>query len=78
MEVIAMLDHDYKEVFYYQYCKTCKYKDVDDVKDPCNECLDEPYNLNSHKPVKYESMKGVKNEKPEDTETDEGAASGDN
>ena len=59
MEVIVMLDHDYKEVFYYQYCKTCKY-------------------LNSQKPVKYEPMKGVKHEKPEDTETDEGAASGDN
>lgn len=68
-----MLDHEYKEVYFHEYCKTCKYKDVDDVKDPCNECLDEPANLYSHKPVKYKPMKGAKNEKPEDTETNEGA-----
>ena len=27
---------------------------IDDVKDPCNECLGEPANLHSHKPVYYE------------------------
>lgn len=73
-----MLDHEYKEVYFHEYCEKCKYKDVDDVKDPCNECLDEPSNLYSHKPVKYESIKGVKNGKPEDTETDEGSSSGGN
>ena len=26
---------------------------MDDVKDPCNECLGEPANLHSHKPVCY-------------------------
>lgn len=45
--------YDYKEVYFHEYCKTCKYKDVDDVKDPCNECLGEPANLHSHKPVNY-------------------------
>ena len=48
------MEYDYKEVYFAQYCKTCKYKDVDDVKDPCNDCLSEPCNLHSHKPVKYE------------------------
>lgn len=48
------MQYDYKEVYFNEYCKSCKYKDVDDVKDPCNECLDEPINLHSHKPVKYE------------------------
>ena len=31
-------DMHYKEVYFDKYCKTCKYSDVDDVKDPCNEC----------------------------------------
>lgn len=52
-----MNDHEYKEVYFNQYCKTCKHKDVKDTDDPCNECLDEPINLYSHKPVKYEKKK---------------------
>lgn len=47
-----MEDH-YKEV-YFTYCNTCKNKDVDQSDDPCHECLNEPVNLNSHKPVNYE------------------------
>lgn len=43
-----------KEVYFDQYCKSCKHKDKGEVDDPCNECLDEPVNLGSHKPVKYE------------------------
>lgn len=43
-----------KEVYFNQYCSTCKHKDIPDVKDPCNECLDNPMNEHSHKPVKYE------------------------
>ena len=54
MEVMFVLDNEYKEVYFHKYCEKCKYKDVDDVKDPCNECLDEPANLYSHKPVKFE------------------------
>ena len=62
MEVIFVLDNEYKEVYFHKYCEKCKYKDVDDVKDPCNECLDEPANLYSHKPVKFVSME-IKKEK---------------
>lgn len=51
------MQYDYKEVDYATYCKTCKYRDVDDVKDPCNDCLAEPYNLHSVKPVKWEEKK---------------------
>ena len=35
------------------YDKDCKYKDVKEVEDPCNECLDESMNLYTDKPVKY-------------------------
>ena len=46
--------NDTRECLFNIYCKTCKYEDVEDVEDPCNECLGEPFNLNSHKPVNYE------------------------
>ena len=48
------MQYDYKEVYFHEYCKKCKHKDVDDVKDPCNECLGKGYNLHSHKPINYE------------------------
>ena len=48
------MQYDYKEVDFSAYCKTCKHEKVEDVKDPCNECLSEPINLHSRKPVKYE------------------------
>lgn len=47
------MEYEYKEVYFDKYCKTCKYANVDDVKDPCNECLGEPANMHSHKPVNY-------------------------
>ena len=47
------MDNDYQECNFETYCKTCKYKDIKEVEDPCNECLDEPMNLYTDKPVKY-------------------------
>ena len=49
-----MINEGYKEVYFHLYCKDCKHEEVEDVKDPCNECLDHPCNLYSHKPVKWE------------------------
>lgn len=49
-----MNDESLKEVYYHQYCKTCKHKDVKNTEEPCNECLSEPVNRYSHKPVKFE------------------------
>ena len=46
--------HDNKEVYFNQYCHKCKHADVNDHDKPCDECLDEPVNLHSHKPVKFE------------------------
>lgn len=48
------MNEEYKEVRFDLYCESCKYKDIKDIEDPCNECLDEPINLHSHKPTKYE------------------------
>ena len=47
------MDETYKEVYFDQYCKTCKYKDTKETEDPCDECLNEPVNLYSHKPTKW-------------------------
>ena len=44
------------EVDFYTYCKTCKNKDnkEDDANSPCYECLDEPVNVDSRKPLYYD------------------------
>lgn len=44
-----------KEVYFDQYCKLCKHHGLEESKDPCNDCLAEPSNTNSHKPMNYEN-----------------------
>lgn len=44
----------YKEVYFGQYCKTCKHCEKEETDEPCDDCLNEPVNLYSHKPVKWE------------------------
>lgn len=46
-------DEGMKEVYFDKYCEMCKHKDVKDHEEPCNECLDNPTNFYSHKPVNY-------------------------
>lgn len=41
-----------KEV-YFTYCESCEFKDVEQSEDPCHDCLNEPVNEWSHKPVNY-------------------------
>ena len=50
-----MEDNQYQEVYFCQYCKTCKHNELEENKDPCDECLSEPINLYTHKPVKWEA-----------------------
>ena len=52
-----MNNDGYKMVYYHEYCKDCKHEKVKDTDEPCNECLDNPINLYSHKPVKFEEKK---------------------
>ena len=42
-----------KEVDFHKYCKTCKYRRLKESKDPCNDCLANPNNDNSNKPLYY-------------------------
>lgn len=49
------MDHQaYKEVYYHEYCKKCRHEKAPETEEPCDECLSEPINWNTHKPVKYE------------------------
>lgn len=48
------MDDEYKEVYFDRYCETCKHRELKDTDEPCNECLENPINLHSHKPVMWE------------------------
>lgn len=55
-----MDQQSYKEVYYHQYCPTCKHRKVKNVDEPCDECLSEPLNWNTHRPVNYEEKETSK------------------
>ena len=45
-----------KEVYFNEYCKKCKYftsEDKEGWSEICNDCLNEPMNSNSHKPINF-------------------------
>lgn len=41
-------------VYFGRYCKSCKHEKLEENEPPCDECLEHPVNLNSHKPINYE------------------------
>ena len=45
--------NDTRECLFNIYCKTCKYFEKEGWEDPCDACLCETYNIDSHKPVNY-------------------------
>lgn len=44
-----------KEVYFDKYCHMCVACDEKEDEEPCCDCLGEPVNLYSHKPVKFKS-----------------------
>ena len=42
-----------KFVEFDKYCPKCVNKDKPETEDPCNDCLNNPVNLGSHKPVNF-------------------------
>lgn len=42
-----------KEVYFYKYCKTCTNRKLKENEEPCESCLAEGKNMDSHKPVNY-------------------------
>lgn len=53
------MEYIYKEVDFKTYCKTCEYKDLKEKFDPCNDCLAEPMNANSDKPIYWKEAEMV-------------------
>lgn len=53
------MDEHWKEVYFDEYCKTCRYKDISEDDDPCFECLDTPARVNSHKPLNYSENRAL-------------------
>lgn len=43
-----------KFVDFSEYCKKCKHSETRETDLPCNDCLTEPVNEYSHKPVNFE------------------------
>ena len=43
-----------KEVYFVTYCDKCVHKNKADTEDPCNECLAQPFMIDSHKPLYFE------------------------
>ena len=42
-----------KEVYFGEYCKTCENEKKKEEDDPCYDCLNNPVNEDSHKPIHY-------------------------
>lgn len=49
-----MTDNNLKEVYFDKWCHKCEHYGKKESEDPCYECLDEPVNVESHKPVGFE------------------------
>lgn len=54
---------DSKEVYFGQYCSKCEYKNRPENANPCWDCLAEPVNTDSHKPLYFKEAS--ENEKPD-------------
>ena len=50
MERRPLMDN-YKQVRFDIYCKKCIYKDLEEYKDPCNECLMYGARIGTEKPM---------------------------
>jgi hypothetical protein len=57
--------NDQKEVYFDKYCPSCVNREEDefDVNSACFDCLDNPTNQDSHKPVMYKEDKSQTDKK---------------
>lgn len=51
------MEEIHKEVYFDKYCRLCESRDVEEYEDPCNDCLGEPVNVYSNKPVNWKEKK---------------------
>ena len=43
-----------KIVEFHKYCENCVHSDKEEIEDPCFDCLENPVNEYSHRPVHFE------------------------
>lgn len=46
-----------KEVYFNKYCYKCEYSKYPEAKDPCDECIAQTVNEDSHKPLYFKQAK---------------------
>lgn len=51
------MPNEYKEVRFDLHCQKCKHEKVSEIDEPCYECLSNPVNPHSRKPVNFEEEK---------------------
>lgn len=51
------MEHHTKEALYGKYCVKCKHHKLEGWRDPCNDCLNQGWNIDSHKPVFFEEAR---------------------
>lgn len=44
------------EVDYHKWCPTCAHYELDEKKDPCHDCLNQGWNVDSRKPIHWEEV----------------------
>ena len=47
------MEFNEKEVYFNEYCVSCKHYTDSEDDEPCYDCLSNPVNTNSHKPVNW-------------------------
>ena len=47
----------------FEYCNKCKHEKCPSSQDPCHDCLNNPTNVHSHRPINFEWKPKKKNKK---------------
>lgn len=55
------MENNFKIVKFWHYCNHCKYADLPEAKDPCNECLEIGAREGTEVPEKFEEAEVKKN-----------------
>ena len=49
-----MIENSYKDVNFKHYCAECKYSELKEFEDPCNDCLENGVRNGTEKPLYFE------------------------
>lgn len=52
-----------KEVYFDMYCRKCEHESKDESEDPCHDCLNQGWNVDSHKPVYFKEKEDAEEDK---------------